>query len=257
MFAGRYRFRVAPMPTLAVLILLPTLVGLGFWQLDRAAQKRAIQAEYDARSRDAHVQLGSSVQAPEELRFYRVIVKGTYDTAYEVLIDNRIRKGQAGYHVITPLRVTGSDVRVLVNRGWVPIGRTRTELPRLDTPEAIVEITGVATVPHEKTFMLASPPPLSEGWQRVWQHMDMKRYTAAVPFPIQPVVVLLDAQSPAGGFAREWARLDAGIAVHKGYAFQWFALAATLLVVYVAFNVRPAGGRGHEDDASHPRTGAP
>lgn len=59
-----------------------------------------------------------------------------------------------------------------------------------------------------------------------------------VVFPVQPVVILLDPRSPAGGFTRDWTRLDAGIAVHRGYAFQWFMLAATLLALYLFFGFR-------------------
>ncbi len=224
-----------------VLLMVPTLVSLGFWQLKRAEEKRAIQSEYDARSRDARVEIGSRLQHAEDLRFYRVIARGTYETQYQILIDNRVQHGRAGYHVITPLRLGNSDTRVLVNRGWIALGPTREMLPAADAPAGMQEVTGVATVPREKVFRLAEPAPLTGNWQTVWQHMDMKRYAAAVSFPVQPVVILLDTDSPAGGFVRDWARLDAGIAVHKGYAFQWFTLAAALIAIYLFFNLRSAG----------------
>ncbi len=238
MFVRRYRFRPTVVPTLIVLIAFPVLVGLGFWQLDRAQQKRMIQAEYDARSQDAHVGIGAQLQEAEDLRFYRVVAEGSYDPDYQVFIDNRIQNGRAGYHVITPLRIGASDVRVLVNRGWVPIGESRQQLPAANAPKGVHRITGVAAVPREKVFMLAEPPALTDKWQAVWQHLDMKRYAQAVPFPVQPVVILLDPESPAGGFIREWARLDAGIAIHQGYAFQWFLLAAAVLVLYVVLSLR-------------------
>lgn len=238
MSVRRYRFRPSLVPTLVVLVLFPILVSLGFWQLDRAEQKRAIQEEYDARSHDARVKIGARVQSAEDLRFYRVVAEGTYEPDYQILVDNRVHKGRAGYHLITPLRIHRSGVRVLVNRGWIPMGTSREDLPKVDTPQGRQKITGVATVPRAKAFMLAKPAPLTDEWQRVWQHIDMKRYEKAVPFPIQPVVILLDPESPGGGFVRDWARLDAGIAVHQGYAFQWFMLAAALLVIYVVVNVR-------------------
>ena len=109
-----YQFRPALIPSLVTLLLLPVFVGLGLWQLDRAEQKRALQAEYDARGRDGPIQIGARVQTAEELRFYRVIVKGRYDPDYQILLDNRVHQGRAGYHVITPLRIAGSDVRVIV-----------------------------------------------------------------------------------------------------------------------------------------------
>jgi surfeit locus 1 family protein len=233
--------------TVGVVILLPVLVSLGFWQLDRAEQKRAIQAEYDARSRDERVEIGSQLQQADGLRFYRVIAQGTYQPQYQLLIDNRIQDGRVGYFVITPLRIGSSRTVVLVNRGWVPMGETRDDLPKTNAPSGMLEITGVATVPSDKVFMFTEPPAPKGKWQLVWQHMDMKRFAAAVPFSVQPVVILLDPDSPAGGFVRRWTRLDAGIAVHKGYAFQWFILATALLVAYLVYGLRVA--KRKNDDA--------
>jgi surfeit locus 1 family protein len=146
--------------------------------------------------------------------------------------------------VITPLRIRGSDVRVLVNRGWVPLGQSRELLPQAPAPDGLEKVTGVATVPRDKVFTLGRPEPLAAPWTPLWQHMDMKRYAEAVPFALQPVVVLLDPDSAAGGFERQWLRLDAGIAVHQGYAFQWFMLAVALLVIYAVIGVRAARARG-------------
>lgn len=232
-------------------MLLPVLVGLGFWQLDRAQQKRAIQAEYDTRSRDERVEIGSQLQQPDDLRFYRVIAHGTYEPQYQMLIDNRVQDGHVGYHVITPLRIGSSDTRVLVNRGWVPMGQTRDDLPEAAAPPGMLEITGVATVPSDNVFTFAEPPAPKNKWQRVWQHVDIKRFAAAVPFPVQPVVILLDPDSPADGFVRRWARLDAGIAVHKGYAFQWFTMAGALLLAYLLYGLRAAKVR--DDDGAAAR----
>jgi surfeit locus 1 family protein len=237
-----YQFRPALIPSLATLLLLPVFVGLGLWQLDRAEQKRALQAEYDARGRDGPIQIGARVQTAEELRFYRVIVKGYYDPDYQILLDNRVHQGRAGYHVITPLHIAGSDVRVLINRGWIPLGETRADLPHITTPDGLQEVTGLAVAPQPRHFVLSAKAEPSKGsWQPVWEYLDMKRYVEAVPFKLQPVVVLL-APANAGGFVREWARLDAGIATHQGDAFQWFTLALALLTVYLFVNTRKVGG---------------
>ncbi len=237
----RYRFRPSLIPTLATLLLLPLFVSLGLWQLDRAEQKRALQAEYDARSLDEPVLIGASVQSADDLRFYKVVAHGRYDTEYEILLDNRVHRGQSGYYVVTPLKLRDSEVRVLVNRGWVPLGESRARLPDIVTPRGEQEITGVATVPLERRFSLGGEARPGQ-WQVVWPYLDLARYADAVPFPIQPVVVLLDPASAAGGFVREWARLDTGIATHQGYAFQWFTLALALVTIYLFLNLekRPA-----------------
>lgn len=235
------RFRPGLVPSIAVAVLLPLFLYMGYWQLHRAEEKRALQAEYDTRANGPAVQVERQVQRAEALRFYRVVATGRYETDRQILIDNRVHQGRVGYHVITPLRLENSEVRLLVNRGWVAIGEGRDRLPSVDAPAGLQQVSGVATVPAEKYFTLREPDPLDRGWQRVWQNMDMARYGAAVPFPVQPVVVLLDPTSGAGGFTREWSRLDAGISVHQGYAFQWFMLAAGLAAIYLFMSLRRRG----------------
>ena len=235
------RFRPGLVPSIAVALLLPLFLYMGYWQLQRAEEKRALQAEYDTRANGPAVQVERQVQGVEALRFYRVVATGRYETDRQILIDNRVHQGRVGYHVITPLRLENSEVRLLVNRGWVAIGEGRERLPAVDAPAGLQQVSGVATVPAEKYFTLREPDPLDRGWQHVWQNMDMARYGAAVPFPVQPVVVLLDPTSGAGGFTREWSRLDAGISVHQGYAFQWFMLAAGLAAIYLFMSLRRRG----------------
>lgn len=239
------RFRPGLWPTLAVCALLPALVALGFWQLHRAGEKRALQEEYDARAGGPAVRIEPRLQRAEDLRFYRVTVRGRYEGAHQLYIDNRVHQGRAGYHVVTPFRIEDSEVRVLVNRGWLPLGGDRARLPAAAFPAGVQDVAGVATVPADKPFRLGPEAPLRDDGRTLWQHMDLARFAGAVRYPVQPVVLLLDPQSPAGGFTRDWSRLDAGIAVHQGYAFQWFALAATLFAIYLFLGWRrraPAGG---------------
>lgn len=235
---GRLQLHAGLWPTLATLALLPLMIGLGLWQLDRAEQKQHLQAEFDRRQQQPAVRLYPVLEDAEALRFRRVIARGRYEPEHQILIDNRVHQGQAGYHVLTPLRLGDGTVRVLVNRGWVPVGQDRAVLPALDTPRGLVEVTGLAAVPQTKGFHLGGARPPGEGWQPVWQYLDLKLYRGSVAYPLQPVVILLDPDNASGGFVRQWARLDAGIATHQGYAFQWFMLAVTLTGIYILLNTR-------------------
>lgn len=235
---GRLQLHAGLWPTLATLALLPLMIGLGLWQLDRAAQKQHLQAEFDRRQQQPAVRLYPVLEDAEALRFRRVVARGRYEPEHQILIDNRVHQGQAGYHVLTPLRLGDGTVRVLVNRGWVPVGQDRAVLPTLDTPRGLVEVTGLAAVPQIKGFHLGGARPPGEGWQPVWQYLDLKLYRSSVAYPLQPVVILLDPDNASGGFVRQWARLDAGIATHQGYAFQWFMLAVTLAGIYILLNTR-------------------
>lgn len=237
--AGKSRGRSWPVPTLAALIAIPLFCALGFWQLDRAEQKRALQAEYDRRAAAPPITLGPQPVRTEAVQYARVRATGTFESEYQVLWDNRIHHGTPGYHVITPLRLAPGETRVLVNRGWVPAGPTRAELPPVEVPPGTVDVSGVAVAPRVE-FMLGELDPLRREPPAVWQQLDLARYATQVAWPLQPIVILLDPDSP-GGYVREWQRLDAGIAVHQGYAFQWFALAAAALVLYLLLLIRSRG----------------
>lgn len=237
-----YRFRPKLIPTLAALLLLPAFIALGFWQLHRAQEKLVLQADYDRRSAGPAITLDSTLRPAEDLRFYRVSVAGYYEPKFQILLDNRVHEGIPGYYVVTPLHIRGSDTRVLVNRGWLPLGKDRAHRPDAPPPSGLQKITGIATVPLKRRFVLGDVAESDSAgggtWARVWQYIDLAQYRARVPFPLQPVVILLDPASTAGGYVRQWERLDTGMAVNRGYAFQWFALALALVTLYLFVNVR-------------------
>jgi surfeit locus 1 family protein len=230
-------------PTVAALVGAALCCTLAVWQLRRADEKRVLQAEYDRRTAQAPVRVDAELRSADTLSFHRVEVRGTYDTGHQVLLDNRVHQGVPGYHVLTPLRIEGGDTRVLVNRGWVPAGPDRAHRPAVAPPPGVVTIRGVATVPRPG-WALAEPPPLAPDGPVVWAQFELAHYAASVPFVLQPVVILLDPDSPAGGYRRAWTRLDGGIAVHQGYAFQWFALAAAVIMVYIVLTARAARRKG-------------
>ena len=233
-----FRFRPRIAPTLAVAVLLPVFVALGIWQTHRADFKRALQAEYDARIAGPVVAIEPRLQPADALRFYRVLARGTYESDRQFFVDNRVHRGVAGFHVVTPLRIAGSNVRVLVNRGWIAANPDRSRLPTADVPAGEMEVAGIAIVPATGHFMLGEPPAASGVWESVWPHLDLERFAKAVSYPVQPVIVLLDPASAAGGFVREWARLDTGIKTHQSYAFQWYSLAVAVAAVYLLVHFR-------------------
>lgn len=243
-----FRFRASLVPTLATVLMLPALIGLGLWQLDRADQKLALQAEYDRRQSEPARTLRAVLEEPAALQYRPVQVRGHYEPAYQFLLDNRVHQGRAGYYVMTPLRIENGEVRVLVNRGWVAAGLDRRQLPKIETPEGEVLVQGVATVPHGKEFRLGPARPPGRDWQPLWQYLDLAEFARSVPFPVQPAVVLLNPDSRAGGFVRQWGRLDAGIQTHLGYAMTWFSLAVALVAIYILVNIQRNDDAGSKPD---------
>lgn len=216
-------------------MLIPAFVSLGLWQWRKAETKTAIQSELDSRSSDLAVAMPTAPADIDELRHRRVLLRGTYDAARQVLIDNRLHREQAGYHVITPLRLAGSEMHILVNRGWVAAPADHKIVPVAEAPAGPVELTGIAVVPGQRFFNLAPQP--TSGWDAVWQNLDLARFRSAVPYPIQPVVVQLDPGA-TGGYVREWPRPDERADRHRSYALQWFGFALASIVIWGYFLVR-------------------
>ena len=223
--------------TAAMLIMFSLCIKLGIWQYDKAQLKQALQTQLDKHLVESPVALPDHIKDPDAWRYRRVRFAGTYDVRYQVLLDNQVENTVAGYHVLTPMQVEGSNLYVLINRGWIPATLDR-KVPAVITPQGRQEIEGDIVQPPGKFFTLEAPSSGKGVWQKVWQHMDMLRYAKAVPFAIQPYVVRLDPRSDGGGFVRNWPRPDERITMHLGYAYQWFGFALTLLVIYIVLNIK-------------------
>jgi surfeit locus 1 family protein len=222
-------------PTLATVVGVAITLALGNWQLGRGAQKRELKARFEAQTAQPPIHVGAQELAASDLDLRRVEARGVFDPRYTVFVDNRIHRGTPGYHVVMPLKIEGSERYVLVNRGWVARPALRTELPEVRTPPGAVTITGVVVPPGR---VLELSKEVIEG--RVWQNLTVERYRKAMPIAIQPFVVRQDS-ALEDGLVRAWPAPDFGIEKHYGYAFQWFALAATLAIFYAVtqFRSRP------------------
>ena len=130
--------------------------------------------------------------------------------------------GVAGYHVITPLRIEGTSLCILVNRGWIAAPRLRSELPALPAVgESRVDVIGIAHSPSGKAFELA--PDRSKG--RVWQHLALDRFREWSGLTLQPII-LLQTDEVHDGLVRDWQPSESGALKHWGFAIVWYLAAA-------------------------------
>ena len=238
--AATLSFHPRPLPSLLLVLLLPCFIGLGFWQLDRGHGRQAAEQLLETRAAESAITLPTVVASAESLRDRHVISSGRYEPAYQFFLDNRVWHGQAGYDVITPLHVAGSTLSVLVDRGWIPAPADRRQLPLVVTPTEAVEVEGIAVIPPTGTFSLAQP---AARWEPIWQKLDPDRFQSLTGMPIQPLVIRLSPQSPAGGFVREWPRADTGAERNLGYAVQWFGFATVAVGLWLWSAVKPEGGK--------------
>lgn len=230
---GSWLFAPRLLPTLAALFFFVLTLSLGNWQSGRADTKRALQARYDAAVLESPIHVGNGLLDQDSVLYRKLEVEGVFDDTHTILIDNRVMNGVAGYHVLTPLRPSGGAVAILVNRGWIAAGRTRDQVPVPPTPAGVVRLEGMAIDPHTRYFELAETVPQG----RVWQNLDFERYATTTRLHLQPVL-LLQTSDQADGLRRSWPRPDTGVNSHVSYAFQWYSLAATLLVLWLIMNIR-------------------
>lgn len=237
---GAFRFAPALLPSLAALPLLGLLLGLGFWQLDRAAQKQSLLDDYQRHARDAAITLDADTRIAASDRYRRVEARGVYDVERQFLLDNRVHQGRPGYEVLTPLRLGDGEVAVLVDRGWLPLGRSRDELPdlRIAEPESERRVSGMIYLPSPDTFVLGEGEARDPGWPKVLQRVRYELHAQQLGYRLLPMVLWLDPAA-ADGYTRAWQPVVFGPERHRGYAVQWFALAATLFVIYLGFQFRP------------------
>lgn len=219
--------------TLLVVVVVPLTVSLGFWQIDRGAQKRTIEdarlASYGALPVDeAHL-----MDAPA---FSSARVEGRYDGERQFLVDNRSQRGMAGYVVVTPFDSVGGR-RLLVDRGWIAAPASRSELPDVPPPSGVVKIMGILWAASATT---RDTSVWSESWPKRVEQFDADRMSEAVG-DAMPMEFRLEEGQP-GSLEPILLGEEMSSARHIGYAVQWFAMAAALVVAYVTLGVR----RGRE-----------
>ncbi|MEY2892299.1 MAG: hypothetical protein RJA98_2207 [Pseudomonadota bacterium] len=231
-------------PHRALVVLLATVVGvlitarLGLWQLDRAAQKIALQTALQQRSALpalGNVQLAAALPALESQFHRSVQLRGTWMPERTVFLDNRPMAGRVGFDVVTPLQLMGRGDAVLVQRGWVPRDLLdRTKLPTVPTPLGEVEVVGRLAPAPSRLYEF-----VHGGTGLIRQNLDPGDFAREIGVALRPVAVL-QTQPPASGddgLLRQWAAPAVDVQKHHGYAFQWFALCALMSGLYVWFQV--------------------
>lgn len=235
-------FRPGWIPTLVVLALLPGLIALGCWQLGRAEEKRALLASYAERQLEAPVATGQ-LQQDEDNAYRRVHLYGRFDAEHSLLLDNRMRDGQAGVELLQPFHDQANGLWLLVNRGWLPWPDRRAPV-RFTTPDSPLALEASVYVAPGSTFQL-HPDPVDGQWphlltavdpQQLWQQLGREGFNHELRLESGPASYRLD-----------WPVVAMGPEKHQGYAVQWFALASALVLLYLYF------GWHHKKEKAHGR----
>ncbi len=244
------------------MVTIGATASLGRWQLSRAAQKEALQAESESQSRRPEVdqqtflaadKISDEMQRPVRLR-------GLWVGTQTVYLDNRQMRGLPGFYVMTPFALEGSNQTVMVQRGWIQRNfENRTQLQPVETPAGLVEVVGRIAPPPSHLMELgksvvAAPAAAQasvsttslvtadtkatiEGSSAIRQNLDLDAFRVETGLPLRTDVSLQQSGAASEGLQRDWPAPALGIERHYGYAFQWFALSALIALLYVWFQL--------------------
>jgi cytochrome oxidase assembly protein ShyY1 len=226
--AAGYPFRPRRWPLALGALACAAGIALGQWQSGRAAQKKALAAELERAMQSAPMEVSPAAGAPA-LVHRHVGARGTFAPKYTVFLDNKLRAGRPGYEVVTPLRLAGSEVHVLVNRGWVQAPPRRDVLPEVPTPSGELRLEGLALERLPRAYQLGK-----EGGGRVRQNLAVEDFVAETGLAVKSFV-LEQHSDTHDGLVREWPRRDLGVEKNESYALQWYSLAALAAVLGAVF----------------------
>jgi cytochrome oxidase assembly protein ShyY1 len=238
-------FRPGLVPTLVVLALLPVLIGLGFWQLSRAEEKRQLLAAAEARRISAPLALDDFLTSANPA-YLRVRLHGHFDAAHSLLLDSRIRDGKAGVELLQPFQDDSSGRWLLVNRGWLPWPDRRVA-PIFSTPDGVQQLTAWAYVPPGVAFELKHLE--ASGWPQLVSQVDAVAVWQSLGRNGVPLELRLE-EGPAA-YRTDWPVVAMGPEKHLGYAVQWFALATALLGLFIYFGLRKGRENNNEPSTRH------
>ena len=214
---GSRRRRIAIVAVAAIVVA--ACVALGFWQLRRLADRRALNAEI----RSARSASPSIVRTANDIgalsAYHPVVVEGTYDVEGEVLLYGRSLEGEPGHFVVTPLALDdGSGVLVL--RGWVPFSIDSAPVNEAAPTARDVVVEGWLIAPESR----GRSRPDRDGIVRT---LDISAIGERLPFELAPFAIQLRTQDPPNAPLPVPVPLpDLSEGPHLSYAIQWFCFAA-------------------------------
>ncbi|SDF31604.1 Cytochrome oxidase assembly protein ShyY1 [Massilia sp. PDC64] len=232
----RLRFRFRTIPFLATLVLVAVGILLGNWQVRRAAEKTALQTRLTQRSALPPLVLDGKPLDPAAVEYRRVIVTGEFVPNWPLFLDNRPFEGRTGFIVLMPFKIAGGADVVLVARGWVPRDpAVHDRVPQVATPPGRTTIEGLAVLHPARVMELGKAPPPRPG--AIVQNVDPAGFAQASGLRMLPVLVE-QTNADGSGLTRKWPAPAVDVDRNKGYAFQWYALAAMAFLFFVITGFR-------------------
>ena len=214
------------LPGVLISLTVWGLLSLGFWQLDRADEKRGIEnAIVLAQSSPAQLVDADDIHTKEH---YRVLLSGYFDTNKQFIYDNQIVDQISGYYVLTPFVLKGDSKAVLINRGFIPWNGRRDKLADIDIADKLTEVEVQISKPVKRMELKVSET--TGDFPVLIQALDLDEMSTIASLDLVSVVGLLSPESE-DGYVRQWEPYTGSIERHIGYAIQWFLMALVLAFI--------------------------
>ena len=226
-----YRFLV---PSILILATMAFLASLGFWQLDRADQKRTIEASIQ-KANTGVVELIVNQNELLNKEYYEVRLQGSYIGDKQFIYDNQIVDQASGYYVLTPFVLTGQSNAIMINRGFIPWNGRRDQLDDIAVDSTYREIKIQVSRPIKRIELKTSD--ISNQFPVLIQAIDFDVIEEISSTSFVDVIGLLDPSSD-DGFVRKWEPYTGSIEKHIGYAIQWFLMALVLGIIGIRIGLK-------------------
>ncbi len=234
----QYHFTPTLIPSIITAALLYLMISLAYWQLDRAEYKANLQTIIESKQNTSALDFNAVDIRGDEWLYQPVFIKGQFDPQSQVLYDNQVNNMVAGYSIFTPLKLSDTQA-ILVNRGWLPAGKSRSILPDISITDSDrnVLLNGLLSPPPSKTLVLSNNANNYSKWPAVLQYIDITEIEQHLEVKLLPMILILN-NTEQTNFDVLPIKINMRSDKHTAYAFQWFALSFALLIIYIVVNTK-------------------
>ncbi|MGE4594286.1 MAG: SURF1 family protein [Gammaproteobacteria bacterium] len=222
------------LPATLITIMVVFLTSLGFWQLDRADEKRVIEDAIEIANTGA-VELVTSLDGLEAKEYYHLRLNGYYLPDKQFIYDNQIVQQTSGYYVLTPFVIDNSNKAILINRGFMPWRGQRDKLADIEVLTNNTQIKIQISLPVKR--MELGESEIDTEFPILLQSLDLVEMSGLSGLDFAPVLGLLSPESEYG-FVRQWKPYTGSIGKHIGYAIQWFLMALVLAGIGIRLGLK-------------------
>jgi len=232
-----YGFKWLPNAKLLVfsLLMMPLLISLGFWQLQRAEEKQDIVDRYANNQQLPPLSNAQSLLTGHDHQYRLAWMRGLVDNNRAVILDNRVKNGRPGYEILQAVTLPEVAEKLLINRGWIPASLDRAQLPVIMSVEGVVQLRGYLYHALKGGYRLDDGIKKVANWPTRVGWVTVERAEELFAEPFLPYQLRLDADS-TGALQTGWTTVAVQPQKHTGYAVQWFAMALTLLIMTIVAN---------------------